>query len=222
MLSLCILSAVSVVENNIVDVEKVTTETVPFEVISIIKSVHSLLIKNESSKIKEKKYTIGCFLCLLGRAKRWKSKKHGKTRTWTETLDGKKHGTERRTGGIFVFVTKFVHGKMHGERKVVMINQKILSVFYRDGKRHGKATSWFAIGGAKRTEATFVDGKCHGKLFFFHHNGKIKEERRFCNDRECGIIRRYLLNGSVMEHTVITRGKTFKECKFEAKDFGVE
>lgn len=197
MLSLCLLSAISLIDGGKINIK---VEELGPEVVEILEFVFGILKNKRTTIFKGKEYCVGLFAHERGLAfpkrgnviceeRNYNGEPIPRDGTWYEMKDGTKCGKEITfyPGREAIYDEReYVDGKQNGKKtKWSECGAKIYECGYKDGKKHGKEILWYRNGQLKR-EVLFENGECYAdKVITFRSDGR--KIRRTC--KENGIVR---------------------------------
>lgn len=111
----------------------------------------------------------------------------GQVATYTEYLDGKKHGFHQRW---------FSNGQTSFEG------------YYYSGRRHGPSASWWS-NGCPRTQSNFEYGQVHGVQLAWYQSGALFQELQIDYGQELGIQRAWRENGKLYSNYEAKDGRIY-------------
>lgn len=83
---------------------------------------------------------------------------------------------------------------------------------YKDGMRHGMATSYFK-NGKIRAKVAYEMNKRTGRGLWYHENGKVYKDLNFVNGKKNGIQKKFYKTGKLMSEAMFKEGLTGVDLK---------
>jgi len=127
----------------------------------------------------------------------WKAyREEGGVLSETTFIDDRKSGPERIFDALGDKVQEgnWLDGKKEGLWIEYYLGRKVAETRYKEGLRHGRATTMSEEGG-RLSDGEFVKDKHHGRWSFFHRNGQKSAEGEFREGVQIGVWRTWLADG---------------------------
>lgn len=231
MLSLSVLSATCVVENNIIDLTKTTTQDLPSEVLDVLESVRILLVEERTTILQGEEVCVGLFAFRRGKAKFVEHKyEEGEFQQYFTVGDEKQHGKSVfQKDGIPLQEVEYANGELHGKLKTFCYTDGSLEkeVSYVRGKKHGLFTSWWneaynpGVPLMKYKESTYENGKRHGLYVLWASDGRKILEEQYKNGKLDGTRKTWytsIFGGGQSSEEIYVDGKRVGTCTYWGRD----